>query len=99
MTHNGRNGDEVQAGRYCDGNGLYLFVRAETARFWLFRYTVGGRMREMGLGRAGDDDAVTLDEAREEAVKNAEEVIKLWIETARSLGRKVPKPRGRLAYA
>ena len=36
---------------------------------------------------------------REEAVKNAEEVIKLWIETARSLGRKVPKPRGRLAYA
>ena len=36
---------------------------------------------------------------REEAVKNAEEVIKLWIETARSLGRKVPKPRGRLTYA
>jgi predicted RNase H-like HicB family nuclease len=36
---------------------------------------------------------------REEAVKNAEEVIKLWIETARSLGRKIPKPRGRLAYA
>ena len=36
---------------------------------------------------------------REEAVKNAEEVIKLWIKTARGLGRKVPKPRGRLAYA
>ena len=36
---------------------------------------------------------------REEAVNNAEEVIKLWIETARSLGRKIPKPRGRLAYA
>ena len=36
---------------------------------------------------------------REEAVKNSEEVIKLWIETARSLGRKIPKPRGRLVYA
>ena len=30
---------------------------------------------------------------RDEAVKNAETVIKLWMETAKSLGRKVPKPR------
>ena len=36
---------------------------------------------------------------REAALKNAERVIKLWIETAQSLGREVPKPRGRLAYA
>ena len=33
------------------------------------------------------------------AVKNAGKVIKLWIETAKSLGREIPKPRGRLAYA
>ena len=38
-------------------------------------------------------------ETREEAIKNANEVIRLWIETAKSLGRKIPKPRGRLAYA
>ncbi len=35
----------------------------------------------------------------EEAVKNAGKVIQLWIETARDLGREIPKPRGRLAYA
>ncbi len=36
---------------------------------------------------------------RDEAVKNAEQVINMWIETAKSLGRSVPKPKGRLAYA
>lgn len=35
----------------------------------------------------------------EEAIKNAEEVISEWIETARSLGREIPQPKGRLAYA
>ena len=38
-------------------------------------------------------------ETREAAIKNANGVIKLWIETAKSLGREIPKPRGRLAYA
>nr|WP_148223785.1 type II toxin-antitoxin system HicB family antitoxin [Desulfurobacterium thermolithotrophum] len=35
----------------------------------------------------------------EEAVKNAQQVIDEWIETARELGRKIPKPKGRLIYA
>jgi predicted RNase H-like HicB family nuclease len=34
-----------------------------------------------------------------EAVQNAETVISEWIETARSLGREIPVPRGRLVYA
>jgi len=34
-----------------------------------------------------------------EAVSNAEEMIDEWIETARKLGRPIPEPRGRLAYA
>jgi predicted RNase H-like HicB family nuclease len=34
-----------------------------------------------------------------EALENAEVVIGEWIETARELGREVPKPRGRLLYA
>jgi integrase len=58
----------AKPGRYGDGNGLYLFVRSAEARFWVFRYTMGGKMREMGLGRAGPDDAaVKLVEARERA--------------------------------
>ncbi len=35
----------------------------------------------------------------EEAVVNAQVVIQEWIETARSLGRPIPEPRGKLAYA
>jgi len=34
-----------------------------------------------------------------EAVHNAEIVAGEWIETARSLGREIPAPRGRLKYA
>jgi predicted RNase H-like HicB family nuclease len=35
----------------------------------------------------------------QEAVENVEVVIDEWIETARELGRIVPKPRGRLLFA
>ena len=35
----------------------------------------------------------------EEAVANAQVVIQEWIDTARSLGRPIPEPRGKLAYA
>lgn len=34
-----------------------------------------------------------------EAVANAEIVIAEWIATARELGRPIPEPRGKLAYA
>ena len=35
----------------------------------------------------------------QEALSNAEQIIQEWIETATELGRAVPEPRGRLAYA
>jgi predicted RNase H-like HicB family nuclease len=38
-------------------------------------------------------------ESYKEAVKNAEAIISEWIETAKSLGREIPQPRGRLAFA
>ena len=34
----------------------------------------------------------------EQAVANAQVVIREWIETAESLGHPVPQPRGKLAY-
>jgi predicted RNase H-like HicB family nuclease len=34
-----------------------------------------------------------------EAVANAEIVINQWIQTALELGRPIPEPRGKLAYA
>ncbi|HUT04798.1 MAG TPA: type II toxin-antitoxin system HicB family antitoxin [bacterium] len=36
---------------------------------------------------------------RQEALSNAERIIKEWIETAEELGRPIPQPKGRLAYA
>jgi predicted RNase H-like HicB family nuclease len=35
----------------------------------------------------------------EQAVANAQIVIQEWLETARSLNRPIPEPRGKLAYA
>jgi len=35
----------------------------------------------------------------EEALRNAEIIIREWIETAESLGRTIPAPRGRLMLA
>jgi predicted RNase H-like HicB family nuclease len=36
---------------------------------------------------------------KQAALKKAEQVIKEWIATAKSLGRPIPEPKGRLAYA
>ena len=58
----------AKSGRYGDGGGLYLLVRPTGARFWLFRYKpTGGKMREMGLGPASGQDAVSLADARAKA--------------------------------
>ena len=35
----------------------------------------------------------------QEALAKAEQIIEEWIETASKLGRPIPEPRGRLAYA
>jgi len=35
----------------------------------------------------------------QEAVSNAEIIINEWIETAKELGREIPKPKGKLMYA
>jgi predicted RNase H-like HicB family nuclease len=38
-------------------------------------------------------------ETYEDALNNARTIIDQWIETARDLGREVPKPKGRLMFA
>lgn len=38
-------------------------------------------------------------ETYEEAISNIKLVINDWIETAKSLGREIPKPKGKLMYA
>ena len=54
------------AGMYADGGGLYLQVTAAGARTWIYRFTLQGRTRDMGLGSLS---AVTLSEARTRALE------------------------------
>ena len=37
-------------GYYSDGGGLYLQVGTSGAKSWVFRYKVGSKLYEMGLG-------------------------------------------------
>ena len=55
----------AKPGRYGDGSGLYLVVSETGARKWVFRFTFGGRVTEMGFGNA----AVSLAQARGKAVE------------------------------
>jgi integrase len=55
-----------RAGRYADGNGLYLFVEPSGARRWILRTVIGGRRRDLGLGSA---QLVPLAKARVEAAR------------------------------
>lgn len=54
----------AKPGRYGDGRGLYLLIRPNGTRFWIFRYRVAGKLREMGLGSA---DLFPLVDARQRA--------------------------------
>jgi integrase len=54
------------AGRYCDGGGLYLQVGPNGNKSWLFRYCQDGRTRDMGLGALLD---TSLAQARELAAE------------------------------
>ena len=48
-------------GLHGDGGGLYLCVTPPSARSWVFRYMLGGKAREMGLGSYPE---VSLEAAR-----------------------------------
>ena len=55
-----------KAGRYADGNGLYLVVDPTCAKRWVLRTVIRNRRRDMGLGSFKN---ISLAEARIEAQK------------------------------
>ena len=55
-------GRKTEPGLYFDGEGLYLQVTGPTARSWIYRYTLRGKARWLGLGSA---QTVSLKEARD----------------------------------
>jgi hypothetical protein len=51
---------------YPDGAGLYLQVTSEGAKSWIFRFSLNGKAREMGLGSLS---GVSLADARVKAAE------------------------------
>jgi Arm DNA-binding domain len=54
----------IRSGLYNDGGGLYLRVARGGSKGWIFRYALGGRTHDMGLGSV---DTFSLKQARERA--------------------------------
>ena len=65
---------------------------------------------EMIIWWSTEDDAYVVDvpelpgcmahgASRQEAIKNGEDAIKLWIKTAKEDKQEIPQPRGRLVFA
>jgi integrase len=57
-------GRALPAGMYADGAGLYLQVTGTGAKSWIYRYSIRGKAREMGLGSLS---AVSVADARTRA--------------------------------
>jgi hypothetical protein len=55
---------EKKIGLHNDGGGLYLRITTSGGKFWMFRYTLNGKAREMGLGAL---HAIALTDARDKA--------------------------------
>jgi integrase len=51
-------------GMYLDGRGLYLRIGPAGNKSWIYRFALGGKTRDMGLGPSPD---ISLAEARERA--------------------------------
>ncbi|MEW6537908.1 MAG: integrase arm-type DNA-binding domain-containing protein [Pseudomonadota bacterium] len=54
-------GRAKEPGMYADGGGLYLQISRSGTKSWIFRYSLNGREREMGLG---PQHTITLADAR-----------------------------------
>ncbi|WP_246814557.1 tyrosine-type recombinase/integrase [Ferrimonas balearica] len=62
-------------GKYAVGDGLYLRVSAEGSVFWIVRYTIHGKRREITVGRYGElAGMLSLAQARIEAARVKDEV-------------------------
>ena len=63
-TLNQMKARNLSAGKYADGQGLWLIKRSKEFGKWVLRLSVSGKRREMGLGSWPD---VSIAEARERA--------------------------------
>ena len=65
-----------KAGRYSDGNCLYLVIKDTGARQWVLRLVIRGKRHDMGLGSS---TLVSLEEARDLARQYRRIAVKVVI--------------------
>ena len=65
----------AKPGRIADGGGLYLLTKPSGARSWIFRATVAGKVRDIGLGSATGARAISLSDARVAAREKLREAM------------------------
>lgn len=76
---NALSAKSLPAGKHSDGGGVWLFKTGTKSGKWVFRFTIHGRRREMGLGAYPE---VSLAEARQKAeqaralIRNDQDPIK-----------------------
>jgi integrase len=70
-------------GMYADGAGLYLQVTSANAKSWIFRYSLRGKAREMGLGSLRK---TSLADARAE-VADCHRLLKAYVDPIQERGR------------
>jgi integrase len=62
---------DLKPGMHADGNGLYLKVGPTGTKSWMLRFWLGGKAREMGLGRLADTPLALARERAAEARRQA----------------------------
>ncbi|MBF6649532.1 integrase arm-type DNA-binding domain-containing protein [Methylobacter sp. BlB1] len=55
-----------QSGYYGDGDNLYMQVSSSNSKSWIFRFSLDGKRREMGIGPYPE---ITLEKAREAVIE------------------------------
>lgn len=65
-TLNSMKAKSLAAGKYADGQGLWLHKRDQRNGKWVLRLSIGGKRRELGLGPYPE---VSIADAREKALK------------------------------
>jgi integrase len=78
--------DRTAPGRHFDGGGLYLEVRGPESKSWIYRYTLRGEERWLGLGSARDVSLAAARKKRDKARVQVREGLDLVAERRRVKG-------------
>ena len=83
----------TQPGRHGDGNGLYFRTLGDAKAYWVYRYRIGGKEREISIGRYPE---MPLEQARKEHAKLHTQVVNDRIDPLAD--KHAPKPAAKPSF-